>query len=102
MDWLRANWEFLVSLVLGILALIATVWLALPSSPVRRRRRLAYELISNSRLLPSGTIERQKLELRWETRTIAEPSLILLQVRNTGHIPILPEDFKRPITFSFA
>ncbi|MBM7769815.1 ABC-type phosphate transport system substrate-binding protein [Actinokineospora baliensis] len=104
---LRAVLDFLGpgNLVLGIVLLIATPFV---DRFLIRRKRVSYRVHYNSKIglgpekltdeAPAGTPG----QLATLTRLLDRLSIVVIRIRNTGGYDIAPDDFEKPLTFTFG
>jgi hypothetical protein len=91
--------QFIVSLVIGIIAIIIPSVVFL----IRQvRRRIAYEVIANIPLTSIRDEAKGLVEILFNHRSINDAYLIILRIWNSGNIPIRPYDYLGPIKFDFG
>ncbi|WP_018685779.1 PstS family phosphate ABC transporter substrate-binding protein [Actinokineospora enzanensis] len=106
-DALRAILDFLGAgnLVLGIVLLIATPFV---DRFLIRRKRISYRVHYNSKigLGPEKLLDddpaRRLGQLSSVSRLLDRMSIVVIRIRNTGGYDIAPDDFDKPLTFTFG
>ncbi|GAA3035797.1 PstS family phosphate ABC transporter substrate-binding protein [Actinokineospora globicatena] len=104
-DALRAVLDFLGAgnLVLGIVLLVATPFV---DRFLIRRKRVSFRVHYNSKIglgpekLTDETSDSGQLTRL--TRLLDRLSIVVIRIRNTGGYDIDPDDFDRPLTFTFG
>ncbi|GAA2961838.1 PstS family phosphate ABC transporter substrate-binding protein [Actinokineospora diospyrosa] len=104
---LRAVLDFLGAgnLVLGIVLLIATPFV---DRFLIRRKRVSYRVHYNSKigLGPEKLLDESAAgtpgQLATLTRLLDRLSIVVIRIRNTGGYDIAPDDFDKPLTFTFG
>lgn len=96
MDWLRDPiWQFI-----GILVGLATFVLA--AFWQKKRKKIAYEIISNTQLLSVKDEVKSRLQILFDQKPVHNLNLVVLKIYNAGNEPISPEDFKDKLTVEFG
>lgn len=90
-------WQFLQVLV-AVVALAVTIVLSIH----QRRKRLSYEVISSSLLLSIREDIEDKIRIFYEDVEVRQVHLIVIQVVNSGNIPVESADFERALSLSFG
>src|SRR5262249_50897023 len=67
----------------------------------QRHKALSYEIQVHDSLVNLAGPARQHIELLFDGKKVASPSLIFLKLSNSGHTPINPGDYQARITVSF-
>jgi hypothetical protein len=99
MDILRDSiWQF-AGAIFGLVAILVSVIFFLAQ---RKRKSLAYEVVTNTPLLSVAEEIKGKLKILYEDKLVSKVQLVLLKLTNTGNIPILSSDFDREVSFSFG
>ncbi|RLK61294.1 PstS family phosphate ABC transporter substrate-binding protein [Actinokineospora cianjurensis] len=106
-DALRGVLDFLGAgnLVLGIVLLVATPFV---DRFLIRRKRVSYRVHYNSKIglgpekLTDETAGGDSAQLTRLTRLLDRLSIVVIRIRNTGGYDIDPDDFDRPLTFTFG
>lgn len=96
MDWLRDPvWQF-VGVVVGIATfVIAIFW-------QQKRKKIAYEIISNTRLLSVKDEVKSRLQILFDQQPVNNLNLVILKIYNAGNEPIPPEDYKDKLAIEFG
>jgi hypothetical protein len=91
-------WQF-IGAAIGLLALGATLalhWMG------RHRKELSYEVLYRDRLAGAKNNLAGNVEIRYRGVPVPEVHFIAIRLVNSGNAPILPQDFVRPVTFTFG
>jgi len=91
-------WQF-VAVILGILAILISYILYRKQS---QKKSLEYEIISSTPLLSMEEEVRGKLQMFFNKEPVKQVHLIQVRIFNSGNMPILSTDFKRPVGLSFG
>ncbi|MGO9481167.1 MAG: hypothetical protein ACLP05_05240 [Candidatus Kryptoniota bacterium] len=86
-------WQF-VGVLLGLAAIIVSL---LVVRWQRQRKSLSYDIPVSTQLLDVKEAVRSKLEILYEGKPVQDVHLLLVRIVNTGNLPILPNDYERPI-----
>jgi len=99
MQFLRdPAWQF-VGAIVAFLALVLSLVIA---SIQRRRKRLAYQILTDT---PFFTVQEEvkgRVQMLLDGAPVEDPSLIVLRVMNRGNMPIRVANFQRPLSFTFG
>lgn len=88
-------WQFILPM-LAIVVAVVLYW------KQRTRKKLSYQVISCTPLLSVEEEIEGKLKIFYEGKPVQQVHLITVKVMNSGNIPVLSTDYKRPISFSFG
>lgn len=86
-----------VGAILALAALIASIWAIIEQ---RRRKRISYQLLWDHKIVDSLHLHNSKLVVLFDGREVDQVSLLIIEIKNTGNVPILPSDFIKDITIS--
>lgn len=99
LDILRDGiWQF-VGAVLALLAIPFAYWLYLLQ---RRYKELAFGVLSQRALLSVHSDIAQRVQVSLDGTPVEHVFLIVLGIKNSGNVPILPADFLRPLSVTFG
>lgn len=91
-------WQF-VGAALALIAIIVTVVIYLVQ---RRKKALAYEILTYTPLVTVSEEAKDQIEISFKGRPVADVHLLLMRVWNNGNVQILPGDFVEPLGFCMA
>lgn len=91
-------WQF-VGAVLALAAIIISILLFLAQ---RKRKSLAYEVVSQTALLSVAEELEGKLKILYQRKPVREVHLLILRLSNNGNTPILASDFVREVSIGFS
>jgi hypothetical protein len=100
--WRDSIWQFIgvaASLVISVPSLIVAV---VAYHKQRNRKAIGYKIVSDIPILSISKEVRGRTEILFDGKPINYIHLLILEVRNSGDIPIVSDDFLEPITFSFG
>lgn len=86
-------WQF-ISVIVAVVALIATVIIYIIDRPVKR---LQLRILSNSPLISVNTDISSQIQILYKDKPVQTLSLILLRFENVGNEPIRETDYSEPI-----
>ena len=92
------KWMLLIGIASLLFALIAIV-VPLLWDTYRNRKAISYSVSSQGTLNVPHEVDRSELEIRYRGTEVTNPVFTVIEVRNSGRIPILPEDFKKSFSF---
>jgi hypothetical protein len=96
--WLRDPvWQF-VAAVVGVVAVVATIWVWQAS---QSDKALSYEVLSAASVVNVQPGVQRAVEVRVNGVPVSDPSLAVVRLRNTGDAPIPSVDFEGPLTLRF-
>ena len=99
MDFLRDPiWQF-IGAFLALIALFVSIYLFILQ---RRKKTLAYEILSETELLTMKEGFEGKVQILFEGQNVENVHLLVLKVINNGNIPIASSDFENALTFIFG
>jgi ABC-type phosphate transport system substrate-binding protein len=105
-QWLRSLLDFLGAgnLVLAIIGLLLTPFV---DRLLIRRHRLSFRVLYNSKIgLDAGPLHEDgpgnSPQLLRLARLLDQLSMVVIRVRNNGSYDIEPDDFERPLSFTFG
>jgi hypothetical protein len=88
-----------ISALAGVGAIVAAFWVYVRQ---RRRKELAYQIVSLSRLLQPETARIKRLQLTYDGSLVSDAYLFLIRLTNTGNEPIVRDDYETPILVCFS
>lgn len=91
-------WQF-IGAVFGAAALFAMVWFYLRE---KRRKALSYRILSNVPLVQYQKEYEDRLTIFFDEVRVHDLHLVVIEVVNSGDIPIEASDFVEPLQFSFG
>lgn len=91
-------WQFVGS-VLGLIAIIVTTYSYFIQ---RRRKSLAYEMLTDTKLLTVGEEIMGDVKILFKSDYVKDVHLVLLRIQNKGDLAIKPDDYEEPIILSFG
>ena len=98
MDFLRDPiWQF-IGAVLALIALFVSIYLFVLQ---RRKKTLAYEILSETKLLTMKEGFEGKVQILFEGQSVKNVHLLVIKIINNGNIPIASSDFEKALTFAF-
>jgi hypothetical protein len=98
MDYLRDPlWQF-VGAVLAVITIIVSIVLYFFQ---RRKKTLAYEIISRTAVLSASEEIAGKLQILFQGEAVREVHLLVLRLINNGNVPVTSADYEREISFVF-
>src|SRR6266487_3666841 len=97
MDFLH---DPVVDLIIGI---VVTIFVAFVVYMMQRNRKeIAYDIIANTLVLSIDKEVKDKMQVLYESKPIADARLVVLKIWNSGKAPISSNDYERPLTFDFG
>jgi len=93
-DYLNKHWPTVVSVAFVIVLLVLASWLAHTNLP---GQGLLFQLISKSPLEADDASPNPPMRVTIAGKDVTAPYLSTIIIRNTGNIPIMPEDFQTPV-----
>jgi hypothetical protein len=93
-----SNMQFTVTTIIGIVAIIVAIIIYLAQ---RNRKRLAYEIISESSVVSTAEEVEGRIQILFEGKQVKKVHLIILKLANVGNIPITISDYEREVSFAF-
>lgn len=91
-------WGINGNLIIAVIGILATLALSMMIYKWQKtRKRITWELASNSRLLTVSEEIDQKLEILYEGIPVRQVSVALVRIFNSGNQPIAQADVERPI-----
>lgn len=81
--------------IVGIMAIAVTVVLFVLQ---RRKKSLSYEILSSTPLLKPQEELKGRLQILFDSKPVADVYLLLIRISNTGNMPIMADDFERPLS----
>ena len=99
MEFLRDPfWQF-IGAVLALIAIAVSVVLYLLQ---RKRKVLAYEIVSRTPLLSVKEEVKGRVQITFDGQPVSDATMVILKLLNSGNVPILPFDFLRPVNIGFG
>lgn len=90
-------WQFIGALVAVVAIIISVIFYF----SQKRRKQLSYEVISLNSILSHSEELEGKLKILFEGEQVNQVHLIVIQLTNTGNIPIISKDYEREISIKF-
>lgn len=91
-------WQFI-----GVVLALATIALTVVVYRLQRKKKeLAFGVLTRSQLLAVSEETQGRIRVTFDGNPVSNISLILAAVRNTGNVPIRPEDFEQPLRIDFG
>jgi hypothetical protein len=94
-DAVRQTIETILTLIIALVGIAAYIG-------ARRRKELRYRIVSATPLLTSGEQVGHKVQVLFDGKPVEGVHVIVIEIVNTGNVPIRPADFERPLSFSFG
>ena len=91
-------WQF-VGAIFALLAILLTLSLYLKQ---RRRKALAYVVISSADLLSIEEGIRRRVKILFDDAPVESVRLIIIKLVNPGELPISKDDYESPVQFRFG
>lgn len=91
-------WQF-IGAILGLIAIFISIIVFFLQ---RRKKSLAYEIITNTPLLTLNDEIKGKVQILFEGSAVQNVHLIMLHILNDGNIAISSSDYESPLTFEFG
>ena len=89
-------WTF-VGVIFALLAVVVTISIFLAQ---RKKKRLSYEITSNTQLLGVKEEIQGKVKVLYEGNEVKNVHLLTLKFTNSGNQPISSNDYERPLNIS--
>lgn len=86
----------------ALLALVAIIISIFVFFAQRKRKSLAYEVVSQTALLSVAEELEGKLKILYQRKPVREVNLLILSLSNNGDTPILASDFVREVSIDFS
>lgn len=86
--------------ILAIIATVAAVFYQIKKT--RHSKSLSYFVRSKTKLLTLHDENVGKLEIVFDGQPVLDAHVFVIEIRNTGNIPIISSDFEKPIEIVFA
>ncbi|QSA97579.1 hypothetical protein [Methylococcus sp. EFPC2] len=90
-------WQF-VGALLALIAIAITIILYILQS---KRKKVSYDICSNSPLLTLKEEIEGKVKILYENQPVTNVHMIVFKLVNNGNVPILSSDYERPIVAIF-
>lgn len=90
-------WQF-VGTILAVLAIIISIVLFFAQ---RKRKVLAYEIISQTAILSEADEVSGKLQILFQGETVKNVHLLVIKLINMGNVPIVSADYEREVKLEF-
>ena len=62
-----------------------------------RKKTLTYTVLTNSGLVPVSTEVKSDIQIRYKGKLVPEVRLVEIRIKNSGSLPIKPEDYIEPL-----
>lgn len=99
MEFLRDPiWQF-VGAVVALVAFVTSVFTLIRQ---RTNKAISFDVVNVAPLLRIQDEIKDKLQIIFEGRGITEAHLVVLDLYNSGTVPILPQDYFQPVSFDFG
>lgn len=97
-EFLRDSLWGSIGAMIAVIGLVgSTIWAVI----YRPRKTLSYEIISSSTLVATIPAHHNVLKVLFNDSEVEEPAITIFRVRNSGNVPILANDFERPMAYGF-
>jgi hypothetical protein len=93
------TFQFVIIVALAILAIVGPIIVYLKQ---RVRKSVTYRIVSRNALFSVKEEMKKELEITYKGKKIEDAQLVLIEVSNTGDVPIEEKDYKNPISFDFG
>jgi hypothetical protein len=94
--WLGKQWWQGIGVLVAVLLFFGSLWWT------RSIKAVSYEVVSQTPLVSLQDSAARQLQVLYNGQPVADVSLIVLRVQNTGNEPIPTVDYEKPITFQFG
>ncbi|WP_201591590.1 hypothetical protein [Psychrobacter sp. Pi2-51] len=95
--------SFSIEILLGLLAVIAAITVPLIIYFLQKsKKRLAYEVVSNTQLVGVKSEVQNKIKIYYENKLVENVHLVSIRIINSGNQPISIDDFARPISIQLG
>ena len=95
--------SFSIEILLGFLAVIAAITVPLIIYFLQKsKKRLAYEVVSNTQLVGVKSEVQNKIKIHYENKIVENVHLVSIRIINSGNQPISIDDFARPISIQLG
>ena len=88
----------IATITLGLAAIIVTIILFILG---RKKKRLAYYIVSNTQLVGIENSIQDKIKILYDEKQVANVHLISIKFINNGNEPISVDDFDKPISIKY-
>jgi hypothetical protein len=88
----------IITIIAAILGSALTIWY----TSRQGRKEVVYNIVSDTPILSLEKEIGNQVEVLFNNQVVKDLRLIIAEVWNSGRIPIPPEEFKSPITFSLV
>lgn len=95
-SWLGKSWWQGLGVLIAVLLTVGGLWWQ------QSRKELSYEVVSQTSLVSLEDPAAQQLQVLFNGKPVADPTLIVLRVQNTGNVSIPKADYEQPLTFRFG
>lgn len=96
-------WEFIIRLIVAILAIVVSAVVAFVLYRLQRRRKaLGYQIITRTTLLNVEEELEEKVQILFDGEKVADVHLLEVKVVNSGNVPIVRGDYERKLELSFG
>lgn len=92
-------WQFIIGALIAIVTIIVSIIIYLKQ---RSRKRLSYEILSNTALLSVEEEIKNDIQLTYKGKVVEGVKLLVLRIFNSGNLPIVSADYERPIGIEFG
>ena len=95
--------SFSIEILLGFLAVMAAITVPLIIYFLQKsKKRLAYEVVSNTQLVGIKNEVQNKIKIYYENKLVENVHLVSIRFINSGNQPISIDDFARPINIQLG
>ncbi|HJP95749.1 MAG TPA: hypothetical protein VJ843_00060 [Candidatus Saccharimonadales bacterium] len=88
--------------ILGVLAIINAIVLALVFQWWRNRKSFSYDVISNVPLLSIRQEIKHRVQVLFDGNAVENVHLVIIRISNSGRVPIEVQDFAVPLNVNFG
>lgn len=92
-------WQFLIGALIAIVTIIVSIAIYFKQ---RNRKRLSYEILSNTALLSVEEEVKNEIQLSYKGKAIEGVKLVVLRIFNSGNVPVVSTDYEKPISIEFG
>lgn len=92
-------WQFAVNAAIGLFTIIVTIIIYRKQ---QNRRSVTYEIISDTPILSLKEEIKGRVQVLFDTKPVGEVRLVTLKLKNSGDMPVLPNEYIEPIKVDFG
>lgn len=91
---MQANWAWLIAALVAIAGVCTTLWV----NKQRSRKALSYRVVSDVEFIHRVPGAPQDLRVLYHGVEVQTVSMLVIEFKNTGAVPITPSDWVEPLT----